>query len=72
MTMVFVKQSLALPWSAKERTYFCSIRANREQKRSPTCKKIVNKTCIQDTKNLLTDADRRTDTILGRLRDLSL
>ena len=30
----------------------------------------VKKSRIGETKNLLTDADRRTDTILGRLRDL--
>ena len=29
------------------------------------------KSCIQETKNLSTDANRRTDTIFGRLHDLS-
>ena len=35
-------------------------------------KKEKKKSRIRETKNLSTDADRRTDTILERLRDLSL
>ena len=31
----------------------------------------MKKSCIRETSNLSTDADRRTDTILERLRDLS-
>ena len=33
---------------------------------------IHNKSRIRETSNLSTDADRRTDTILERLRDLSI
>ena len=32
---------------------------------------LIKKSCIRETSNLSTDADRRTDTILERLRDLS-
>ena len=32
---------------------------------------LSKKSCIRETKNLSTDADNRTDTILERLRDLS-
>ena len=35
-------------------------------------KPILQKFRIRETKNLSTDADSRTDTILERLRDLSL
>ena len=34
-------------------------------------KKLTKKFRIRETSNLSTDADRRTDTILERLRDLS-
>ena len=33
---------------------------------------FLKKSCIRETSNLSTDADRRTDTILERLRDLSI
>ena len=33
---------------------------------------LIKKSRMQETSNLLIDADRRTDTILERLRDLSL
>ena len=36
-----------------------------------TCVTVKKKSRIRDTSNLSTDADRRTDTILERLRDLS-
>ena len=32
---------------------------------------LLKKSCIRETSNLSTDADRRTDTILERLSDLS-
>ena len=35
------------------------------------CENTGEKSRIRETKNFLTDADRRTDTILERLRDLS-
>ena len=47
-------------------------RLERRVGKLPNLNVVMKKSCIQDTKNLSTDADGRTDTILERLHDLSL
>ena len=49
-------------WTFTSNDFFCeNFKLNSQGKKSR----------IRETKNLSTDADRRTDTILERLRDLS-
>ena len=46
-------------------------RGCEEKRRAENKEWIKKKSRIRETKNLSTDADRRTDTILDSLRDLS-